>query len=73
MASNTADYRFILKDSAYHQGAWCLECYPKTHQLPFISDTGCMYIHFKKGVNEATARRIADLLNESVEVVSVVD
>jgi hypothetical protein len=74
MASGSADYRFVMKESAYHQGGtWCLECYPQTVQLPFISGTGCMYIQFKKGVSEETAKQIKDLLNKTVEVINVVD
>lgn len=74
MPTNSADYKFIPKESAAHGGAtWCLECHPLTRQLPFISGTGCMYIQFKRGVGEERARQIANLLNESVEGVSVVD
>lgn len=74
MTSASADYRFIMKESAYHHGGtWCLECYPQTIQFPFISDKGCMYIQFKKGVSEETANQIKDLLNKSVEIINVVD
>jgi predicted GIY-YIG superfamily endonuclease len=74
MKENSADYRFITKDSArYGSGTWCLECYPQTRQLSFISGTGCMYIQLKQGVTEQQADQLRALMNEYVEEFNIVD
>lgn len=74
MKSNSADYRFIAKESTYHEGGtWCLECYPETRQLPFVGETGCLYIQFKTSITEEEAKNIAKLLNNSVEFFNVIE
>lgn len=74
MTSEIAEYKFLAKESAYHQGdTWCIECSPKTRQFSFIGDTSSLYIQLKNGVSLEKASEIAALLNESVEVFNIVD
>lgn len=72
MTTHKADYKLIVKelpapsDGEKQNATWALECAPQTMQLPFISDTGCMYIRFKPDVSEGEAREICRRLNAAV-------
>lgn len=65
MKTSKADYKYILKElpNGDKSSVWALECSPNSSQLPFINDTGCLYIEMKPGTSEETANKIRDLLN----------
>ena len=75
MTTSRADYRYILKELPYGEdlSVWALECYPETKQLPFVSNTGCMYLEMKSGVSELEANAIRDLLNKNIACITVID
>ncbi|MGR5056653.1 hypothetical protein ACPV3O_00345 [Vibrio rotiferianus] len=74
MPTDRADYRFILKELPHSetQSVWALECYPDTMQLPFVQDTGCMYIEMKPETTEQEALEIKRLLNDKVAYITVI-
>lgn len=65
MKTTRADYKYILKELPHsnNSSVWALECSPNTTQLPFINNTGCLYIEMKPGTSEETANEIRNLLN----------
>ncbi|WP_157052909.1 hypothetical protein [Gallaecimonas pentaromativorans] len=75
MTTSNADYRFILKElpDGDTSSVWALECYPESKQLPFISDTGCMYIKLKPSVTEDDAKQLGEILNKCCDSFVVID
>ncbi len=74
MGTSKADYRYILKELPHGDGAvWALECYPESQQLPFVSNTGAMYIELKPGVRESEANELREILNSRAACIKVVN
>ncbi|MCE0495808.1 hypothetical protein [Vibrio salinus] len=75
MSTYRADCRYRLKELPHSEtpSVWALECCPDTTQLPFIHDTGCMYIEMKPGTTEQEAREINRLLNNHVAYITVIN
>jgi hypothetical protein len=75
MPTHRADYRYIVKELPYkdNQSVWAIECAPMTQQLPYLRNSGCMYIELKPDVSEQDAKELKRLMNEKVAFVTVID